>query len=115
MTQFAYGDTNPAGSVFVEAINWVEAVLLGPVAFAISVVGIALVGFLMLQGRIDWRRGATVCVGCFLVFGSRSVVLPILNIAQPVQPPLATPPELPPAPAPSPVIYDPYAGASLPG
>jgi type IV secretion system protein VirB2 len=36
---------------------------------------------MMLTGRIDWRRGATVIVGCFIVFGAATIVAGIRSVA----------------------------------
>jgi len=33
-----------------------------------------VVGFLMLAGRMNWRYGATVIIGCFILFGAASIV-----------------------------------------
>ena len=39
------------------------------------------VGFLMLTGRINWRYGATVILGCFILFGAASIVAGIQSTA----------------------------------
>jgi len=39
--------------------------LLGNAATAVAVIAVAMVGFLMLTRRINWRIGATVILGCF--------------------------------------------------
>ena len=33
-----------------------------------------IVGFMMLAGRINWRHGAVVILGCFVLFGEASIV-----------------------------------------
>jgi len=38
-------------------------------------------GLMMLTGRIDWRRGATVILGCFVVFGAAAIVAGIRSIS----------------------------------
>jgi type IV secretory pathway VirB2 component (pilin) len=35
---------------------------------------VAVVGFMMLSGRLNWRYGATVIVGCFVLFGAATIV-----------------------------------------
>jgi type IV secretion system protein VirB2 len=61
---------DPAGSnVILNAVGWLEGTLLGNVATALAVIAVGATGLMMLTGRIDWRRGATVVVGCFIVFG----------------------------------------------
>jgi type IV secretory pathway VirB2 component (pilin) len=44
--------------------------LLGNVATAVAVMAVAAVGFMMLTGRMNWRFGATVIIGCFILFGA---------------------------------------------
>lgn len=79
--QDALGD--PAGSgVLVAAVNWLQGTLLGTVATVVAVIAVASVGFLMLTGRINWRYGATVILGCFILFGAASIVAGIQSTAQ---------------------------------
>jgi type IV secretion system protein VirB2 len=76
------GYTNPAGSgVFVSAVNWLQGTLLGTVATVVAVIAVASVGFMMLTGRINWRHGATVILGCFILFGAASIVAGIQSAA----------------------------------
>ena len=35
---------------------------------------VAMVGFMMLTGRMNWRFGATVIIGCFILFGAGAIV-----------------------------------------
>lgn len=65
----------PAGSgPIVSALGWLQATLLGQVATAVAVIAVAMVGFMMLTGRLNWRFGATVIIGCFILFGSAAIV-----------------------------------------
>jgi type IV secretion system protein VirB2 len=67
--------SDPAGSgPIVSALAWLQGTLLGTVATAVAVIAVASVGFLMLTGRINWRYGATVILGCFILFGAASIV-----------------------------------------
>jgi type IV secretion system protein VirB2 len=71
--QASYSD--PAGSgAIVGAVNWLQGTLLGTVATVVAVIAVASVGFLMLTGRMNWRYGATVILGCFILFGAASIV-----------------------------------------
>ena len=73
---------DPAGSgVLVSAVHWLEGTLLGTVATVVAVIAVASVGFLMLTGRINWRYGATVILGCFILFGAASIVAGIQSTA----------------------------------
>jgi type IV secretion system protein VirB2 len=58
----------------VSAVHWLEGTLLGTIATTVAVIAVASVGFLMLTGRINWRYGATVILGCFILFGAASIV-----------------------------------------
>jgi type IV secretion system protein VirB2 len=74
--------TDPQGSgVVVNAMRWVQGTLLGTVATVAAVIAIASVGFLMLTGRINWRHGAVVILGCFILFGAASIVAGIQSAA----------------------------------
>ena len=78
--QVSGGD--PAGSSpIIAALDWVQGTLLGNLATTAAVIAVAAVGFLMLTGRIDWRRGLTVVLGCFILFGAVSIVAGIRSLA----------------------------------
>lgn len=71
---FAQG-TDPQGSgPIVAALAWLQGTLMGNVATAVAVMAVAAVGFMMLTGRMNWRFGATVIIGCFVLFGAASIV-----------------------------------------
>jgi type IV secretion system protein VirB2 len=66
---------DPAGSnVVVGALTWLQGTLLGTFATVAAVIAIAAVGFMMLTGRLNWRHGATVVLGCFVLFGAGAIV-----------------------------------------
>ena len=71
--QASYAD--PAGSgPIVGALHWLQDTLLGTVATVAAVMAVAAVGFMMLTGRMNWRHGAVVILGCFVLFGAASIV-----------------------------------------
>jgi len=73
---------DPRGSgPIVAALAWMQGTLLGNVATAVAVMAVAAVGFMMLTGRVNWRFGATVIVGCFVLFGAASIVSGIQSAA----------------------------------
>jgi type IV secretory pathway VirB2 component (pilin) len=73
---------DPAGSgAVLSAVNWIQGTLLGNVATAAAVIAVGAVGLMMLTGRIDWRRGAVVILGCFVLFGAASIVAGIRSAA----------------------------------
>jgi type IV secretion system protein VirB2 len=66
---------DPQGSgVIIGAARWLQGTLLGTAATVIAVIAVAVVGLLMLSGRINWRHGAVVILGCFILFGAASIV-----------------------------------------
>lgn len=74
---------DPAGSgVILGAASWVQGTLLGNVATAAAVIAVAVVGFSMLTGRMNWRHGAMVILGCFVLFGAGAIVGGIRSAAQ---------------------------------
>ena len=74
--------TDPQGSgVLVSAVNWLQGTLLGTIATVVAVIAVASVGFMMLTGRINWRYGVTVIIGCFILFGASSIVAGIHSTA----------------------------------
>ena len=73
---------DPAGSgPIVAALGWLQGTLLGNVATAVAVMAVAAVGFMMLTGRLNWRFGATVIIGVFILFGAASIVAGIQGVA----------------------------------
>jgi type IV secretion system protein VirB2 len=73
---------DPQGSgVIVNAVRWLQGTMLGTVATVAAVIAIASVGFLMLTGRMNWRHGAVVVLGCFILFGAASIVSGIRSAA----------------------------------
>lgn len=76
-----YG-ADPTGSgPIVGAVRWLQNTLLGTVATVAAVIAVASVGFLMLTGRMNWRHGGTVILGCFILFGAASIVAGIQSAA----------------------------------
>lgn len=115
---------DPDGShALVAAAQWLQQTLLGTVATTIAVIAVASVGLMMLTGRMHYRHGATVIVGCFVLFGASSIVAGLqgtlsgtgrdapIALEVPPQPAFAPPPPISGAPSGG---YDPYAGASVP-
>jgi type IV secretory pathway VirB2 component (pilin) len=77
-----YAAMDPAGSgPITGAVDWLQGTLLGNVATAVAVIAVAGVGFGMLTGRVNWRYGATVVLGLFVLFGAATIVGGIRAVA----------------------------------
>ena len=63
------------------AATWVKDLLMGPVATTVAVVAVAMVGFMMLTGRMNWKHGAVVILGLFILFGAPHIVASIQTAA----------------------------------
>ena len=74
--QEAFAQVNsPQGSgPILGAVNWVRGTMEGGIATAAAVIAVAFVGFMMLTGRMNWKHGITVIVGCFILFGAATIV-----------------------------------------
>jgi type IV secretory pathway VirB2 component (pilin) len=107
----------PQSSVVASA-SWIELLITGPLGTSLAMIAVAWFGLALLGGRLSFRRGGLLVLGCFILFraptiarelmglagrGGGQIAAPELSPAAPLQPP----PLLPPQP-------DPYAGASVP-
>jgi type IV secretory pathway VirB2 component (pilin) len=74
-THAAAQAAGPAGSSPITgAVDWIQQTLLGRLATGAAVIAVAVVGFMMLTGRMNWRYGATVIIGVFILFGAATIV-----------------------------------------
>lgn len=79
----AQAASNPRGSgPIIAAVDWVQSTVLGTAATAVAVIAVAFVGFMMLTGRMNWKHGITVILGCFIIFGATAIVAGIQQAAQ---------------------------------
>jgi type IV secretory pathway VirB2 component (pilin) len=120
MTVISLSDP-PEASVILPAAQWIQGIFLGDIAIAVAIVAVASIGFAMLSGRINVRRGGTILLGCFILFGASAIAGGLRNTAlnpstlysdaAPPPPPVFVRPIQTDAANPG---YDPYAGASVP-
>lgn len=108
---------SPITNGLLGAVRWLEGVMLGSMATIIAVLAVAMVGLLMLQGRLDWKRFARVIVGCFLIFGAPIISAGLLSgiDSQPAYVRSMAAPEtgiMPPPPRKN-EQFDPYAGPAV--
>ena len=109
----------PSSGVITPAAGWFQHILLGSIGTMTAGLAVAAIGFAMLSGRVDLRRGITVLIGCFVLFGAPYIAQGLMGAAgdtqlaviRPPPPPIYAKP-LPTAPLPQ-SGYDPYAGASV--
>ena len=73
LAQVAGADPQGSGPI-INAMVWMQGTLLGNVATTAAVIAVAVVGLMMLTGRMNWRFGATVIIGCFVLFGATAIV-----------------------------------------
>ena len=109
---------DPAGaSPLIAAMLWLQNTVVGTIALTVAIIAVASVGFMMLSGRVNIRYGATVIIGCFVLFGASSIVAGIQSAIGGER--AGSPDTIPETaavvvPPPAPRNSDPYAGASLP-
>lgn len=112
----------PAESPITAGVVWIQGAALGSTATIVAVVAVATIGMLMLSGRLELRRGITVVLGCFILFGASSIAAALTGlVSENVPPPQSSASDagqlsnhLQSPAAPPPAAYDPYAGASVP-
>jgi type IV secretory pathway VirB2 component (pilin) len=105
-----------SGAALPSAVDWMAAVLTGPLATGVAVIAVALFGFGMLTGRLDVKSGLRLVLGAFILFGAPSIAREIAGIVRGDG--VAAPEDLvasqsPPPPAVPDKGDDPYAGAAL--
>ena len=109
----------PAQPVLGGTSEWTQGVLGGSLATSLCVIAVAVLGLLLLSGRLRMRRGVEVVFGCFLLLGAGLIAAQLERLAgdtagagafgsEQIIVPEPTPTRPPP-----PANYDPYAGASL--
>jgi type IV secretory pathway VirB2 component (pilin) len=113
--------SDPRGSnVIMPALDWAQGTLMGRLATMLAVLAIASIGFGMLSGRLEVKRGLGVIIGCFILFGAPSIAKGLIGVAGDSGGPIvavAPPPPVYAKPLPSSTpptnAYDPYAGAAV--
>lgn len=109
----------PADRPIVDSIMWAQSAALGNTATVVAIIAVAIIGFIMSSGKLELRRGITVVVGCFILFGASEIAAALTGFAGSERSsrrslhadsvPISSPMQAPP-----PSVYDPYAGASVP-
>jgi type IV secretion system protein VirB2 len=100
------------------AVEWAVGTLLGSVATGVAVLAVAFLGFGMLFGHLDWRTGARVVLGIFILFGAPMIARELAGLGRggevAAPDPIASEsiPAQPEVPA-KVANPDPYAGAAI--
>lgn len=109
----------PAQPVLGSAGELTQGVLGGTLATTLCVIAVAILGLLLLSGRLQVRRSVEVVLGCFLLLGAGLLAVQLQQLASGAagagttgseQVIVRAPAEAAPLP---PANYDPYARASL--
>jgi type IV secretion system protein VirB2 len=105
------------GSSLAASAQWIEGVLLGDVAVVLAVIAVAIIGILLLAGRLAARQAAQVAIGIAIVFGAPTIAAGLIDTAgDPTAPAtelVSTKPVESAREALPPSDYNPYAGAAL--
>ena len=98
-------------------VSWLVALLTGNLALGLSVLSVAVIGLLMLGGRLPVRDGLRVVLGCFVLLSAPVIAAAFVTAGQEIgqAPSSPGPPPQPANPREDlpPSAFDPYAGASL--
>lgn len=98
------------------SLEWVEGLLLGPLAVTLCVVAVAAHGLVMLSGRLPVRDSMRVVLGCFVLVGAPVLAGSLAfsmtqDSSSPA--PLSQSVQIDPVRGVPAASSDPYAGASL--
>jgi type IV secretion system protein VirB2 len=73
-------DPQTSNSV-LDAFGWLQATVQNNAISAAAMMAVTMVGIMMLTGRMNWKLGATVILGFFILFGSAAIVTGIQTAA----------------------------------
>lgn len=100
-------------SNLVAPIGWLVSLATGQLAILTATIAVAVVGFAMLDGRVDWRRGARVAFGCFLLFGAAVISSAFMAFGDSAPAAAGTFPQTSPTPIAKLPDNDPWAHAGI--
>lgn len=112
------GGTQTSGLALFRAVDWIASILTGSLALSIASIAVAWLGFVMLSGKLEIRRGLQTVFGCFLLFAAPQLAKSLFEISQNSAPRpmvIENNPTLPHSIIKSKSSRaDPYAGAAMP-
>ncbi|QUL36890.1 TrbC/VirB2 family protein [Erythrobacter sp. JK5] len=79
-------------STLTAALDWLVALVTGPLVTVLLTIAVAVVGFQLLTGRIAVRRGALVILGGFILIGSGQIATALITAVPQGSVPVAAPP-----------------------
>lgn len=71
----------PPEPVLAGGSGWITGLVGGSLAVSLCVIAAALLGMLMLTGRLHVRRGLQVVLGCFVLLGSSALAGGLTDLA----------------------------------
>ena len=80
----------PPGPVLASATDWVTGTLLGDLAVGLCVIAVAFFGLMLMTGRLAFRDGLRVALGCFVLLGAPLIaggLRSMAEVAAPAGPP----------------------------
>lgn len=104
------------------ATSWALAFATGTLTTSLAIIAIAAIGFQMMTGHLEVMRAGRTLIGLFVVLGSATIARSLLVISseswreapRQIAAPLSTRSTPVAVPATQAIVYDPYAGASVP-
>jgi type IV secretory pathway VirB2 component (pilin) len=79
---FTFANVEPSDAVIPTAVEWALGTLLGSVVTGAAVLAVAFLGFGMLFGHLNWRTGARVVLGIFILFGAPKIARELMALAR---------------------------------
>ena len=77
-----FATVEPSDAAIPTAVEWALGTLLGSVATGVAVLAVAFLGFGMLFGHLDWRTGARVVLGIFILFAAPMIARELAALAR---------------------------------
>jgi type IV secretory pathway VirB2 component (pilin) len=71
----------PATPMLPAASEWVTGTLFGDVAASLCVIAIAIVGIMLMIGRLAIREGVRVALACFVLLGAPAIAAGLRSAA----------------------------------
>lgn len=60
-------------SSIVASASWIERLVTGPLSTSLAMIAAAWFGLALLGGRLSFKRGGLLVLGCFILFGAPAI------------------------------------------